>query len=67
LKNYTRVRLITDKYKDKGAAKGDKGAVIEVFENTNINNQYLLEIFDYINGVTKTIIVVSEDDIEQIE
>jgi len=57
---YSDVRLITDKYKDKGAEKGDTGAIVEILAP----NQYLLELFDFKTGITKTIIVVKEEDIE---
>jgi hypothetical protein len=66
MKNYTNVRLITDKYKNEGANKGDTGSIIEVYLNIKNPNQYLVELYDPKNGVTKTIIVVTEEDIEKV-
>jgi hypothetical protein len=62
MKNYTDVELITDKYKAKGANKGDKGSIIEILAK----DQYLLELYDFDTGITKTMIVVREEDIKAI-
>jgi hypothetical protein len=67
MENYTRVKLITDKYKQKGAEKGDTGAIIEILPPNKESNQYLLELFDFKTGITKTIIVVKEEDIEPLK
>jgi hypothetical protein len=67
LENYTKIRMITDKYKNKGANKGDTGAIIEVYINNNCPNNYMVELFDPKTGVTKTIINVVEGDIEPLE
>ena len=67
MKNYSKIRLTTDKYKEKGANKGDTGSIVEVFLNNNLPNQYLVELYDFKTGVTNNIIVVSENEMELLE
>jgi hypothetical protein len=66
LKNYTDVRLMTDKFKVNGANNGDTGTIIEVWLNKKVPNNYLVEIYEPRTGINKAIIVVEENDIEPI-
>ncbi len=57
--NYSRVRLISDQYRDQGAAKGSIGYIIEVYPDGN----YEIE-FSGQNGVSIAQIVAAENDLE---
>jgi hypothetical protein len=57
LPNYSRVRLLTDKYQEDGAKFGDLGYIIEVYDGA-----YEVEFSDK-NGITIATIVVSSKEI----
>lgn len=57
LQNYTRVRLLTDKYAAEGAQQGALGYIIEVYDDA-----YEVE-FSRADGVTYAQIVVREEDL----
>jgi hypothetical protein len=56
--NYSRVKLLTDKYINEGVSSGSVGYVIEVYDNG-----YELEFSDK-NGVTIALFSVAPDEIE---
>jgi hypothetical protein len=56
---YSRVRLITDRYKDEGASKGDIGYIIEIYEN-----RYFEVEFSGADGIDYAQVVVEEEEIE---
>ncbi len=58
LKNYTRVRLLTDRFCQEGASAGDIGYVIEVYPGP----EYEVEISGK-GGVTVAQIVVAEEEL----
>ena len=57
--NYSRVALLTDRYRDQGVVTGDTGYIIEVYGDGN----YEVE-FSGSGGITIAMIVVHEDEIE---
>ena len=59
--NYTRVRLITDKYRSEGAEFGDIGYIIEVYHDA-----YEVEFSDK-SGATYAQIVARDGDLEVSE
>jgi hypothetical protein len=59
---YSRVRLVTDQYKDEGVTKGDIGSVIEIYNETNYEVEFYGE-----DGADYAQIVVKEDEIEIVE
>lgn len=59
---YTRVRLVTDKYRDEGADCGMIGYIIEI----HADGVYEVE-FSGNNGITLAQIVTKEEDIEVYE
>ncbi len=60
LDNYTRVRLMTDKYKPQGASWFDVGYIIEVYSE----NKYEVE-FSNPSGITTAQIVASESELQE--
>ncbi len=62
LKNYSRVRLQTEKYKSLGAYLFDVGYIIEVYPD----GDYEVEFSDT-NGLTTAQIVVREEDLQLAE
>jgi len=60
LKNYSRVRLLTDRYREEGVAAGAIGYVIEVYPGGN----YEVEFSDE-NGITIAQIVAREDELTE--
>jgi hypothetical protein len=63
MKEYSRVKLLTDKFKDEGVVKGNIGYIIEIYDDGN----YEVEFSDSGTGVTIAQIVVSPDEIELAE
>ena len=59
LENYSRVRLLTDKYQSQGASCFDIGYVIEVYPGS----EYEVEFSDA-NGITTAQIVANEEEIQ---
>ncbi len=59
LENYSRVRLLTDKYQSEGASCFEVGYVIEVYPD----RKYEVEFSDP-NGITTAQIVTSEEELE---
>ena len=60
MQEYSRVKLITDKYQNEGIAKGSIGYIIEVYPG----QKYEIEFSNYDTGETIAMIVVDENDIE---
>jgi len=58
-KNYSRVKLVSDKYKGEGAPSGSIGYIIEVYPDGN----YEVE-FSGPNGVSYAQIVAAENELE---
>ncbi len=58
LENYSRVRLLTDKYQSEGASCFDVGYIIEVYPD----NKYEVE-FSGLDGITTAQIVADENDL----
>lgn len=63
MKQYSRIMLLTDKFREEGVSLGDIGYIIEVYPDGN----YEVEFSDSSTGVTITQIVVKESDIEIAE
>ena len=63
MKNYSKVRLITDKYIKEGAKYGDVGYIIECYPE----NKYEVEFADPNTGINYAMIVASEDEFEIME
>lgn len=61
LENYSRVRLLTDRYQNKGVAAGTIGYVIEVYDDA-----YEVE-FSNPNGITIAQVVVQPDELEKAD
>jgi hypothetical protein len=59
LPNYTRVRLISDRYEAEGASRGAIGYIIEMYDD----GAYELEFSDA-NGITFAQIVARREDVE---
>lgn len=60
MKQYSRVRLLTDKYIKQGAKLNDIGNIIEVYDS----GKYEVEFSDPKTGIDYAIVVVSEEDLE---
>lgn len=58
LQNYTRVRLLTDKYVAEGAQQGALGYIIEVYDDGG----YEVE-FSHADGTTYALIVARVEDL----
>lgn len=63
MKEYNRVKLLTDKFKDEGVVKGNLGYIIEIYDDGN----YEVEFSDSRSGITIAQIVVNPDEIELAE
>lgn len=59
LDNYSRVRLLTDKYESEGARHSDIGYIIEVYPE----KKYEVEFSDH-DGISFAQIVAQEDEIQ---
>ncbi len=62
LDNYSCVRLLTNKYASEGAYEGDRGAIIEVYND----DAYEVEFSDN-DGITVAQIVAHTDEISLYE
>ena len=63
MRNYTRIRLITNRYKlSENLPKGSVGYIIETYEN----GEYEVEFSD-IHGITVSQLVLSASEIESAE
>ena len=62
LENYTRVRLITDKYLPQSATRGDLGYIIETYPD----GAYEVEFSDA-NGITFAQIAAQENELQEDE
>jgi hypothetical protein len=62
LKNYSQVRIITDRFEHEGVKKGTIGFVIEIYED----GEYEVEISDS-KGITLAQITTQECEIEPYE
>jgi hypothetical protein len=56
---YSRVKLVTDRYAREGGHRGMVGTIIEIYPG----GQYEVEFFDTNTGITSAQIVVAESDI----
>lgn len=63
MEQYSRIRLLTDKYKEEGVSSGDFGYIIEVYGDGN----YEVEFSDGNTGITIAQIVASDEDMELAE
>lgn len=63
MEQYSRIRLLTDKYKEEGVSLGDFGYIIEVYGDGN----YEVEFSDSKTGITIAQIVASNEDMELAE
>lgn len=63
MKQYSRVRLVTDRFKEEGVKKGNIGYIIEKYDDGN----YEVEFSDGTTGITIAQIVVKDNDIELAE
>jgi len=63
MKQYDRVRLLTNKFSGEGAKKGDIGYIIEVYADGNCE----VEFSDSKTGITYAQIVVEQKDLENAE
>jgi hypothetical protein len=59
LENYSRIRLLTNKYQSEGASCFSVGYIIEVYPN----NKYEVEFSD-LNGITMAQIVADGNELE---
>ena len=62
LNNYSRVRLVADKFQSEGAFRDDLGYIIEVYAD----DRYEVEFSDA-NGVTFACIVARSEDLQPSE
>lgn len=62
IENYSRVRLLTDKYQPEGAARGDIGYIIETYPD----GAYEVEFSDT-NGITFAQIVARLEELQPAE
>jgi hypothetical protein len=62
MKQFSKVRLITNKYVKQGANQFDVGYIIEVYDG----EKYEIEFSDKNTGITYAMIVASEDELEEI-
>lgn len=63
MKIYSRVRLLTDRFRGEGVDIGAIGYIIEVYNNEN----YEVEFSDSRTGITIAQIVAKENEIELAE
>ncbi len=59
MENYSRVMLLTDRFRDEGIGIGSVGYIIEVYGDGN----YEVEFSDS-SGITIALVVAREDEIE---
>ncbi len=64
---YNRIRLTTDKYRDKNGQKGDTGYIIEIYLDKANTKHYEVEFSDPQTGIDYAQFVVDEGDIELAE
>ena len=62
LPNYSRVRLLTDRYTTDGVSKGDIGYIIEVYDDLDYELEFSKE-----DGTTLAQLVVRQDEVELAE
>lgn len=62
VKPYTTVRLLTDRYQDKGVSAGDAGTILEVYDD----EAYEVEFFRP-DGTTITWFAVAQDEVAMHE
>jgi len=63
MKIYEKVRLLTDKFIEEGAKKGDIGYIIEIYGDGNCE----VEFSDSQTGITYAQIVANQKDLESAE
>lgn len=62
LENYTRIKLLTDRYQDHGVPKGSIGYIIEIYDT----GDYELE-FSREDGTTLALFAAKPHDVEAAE
>ena len=62
LQQYSRVKLLTNRFESEGATRGDIGFIIEVYDDDN----YEVE-FSNASGISTAQIVANERDLESVE
>lgn len=62
MKQFQKVRLMTDKYVDEGVKKGDIGVILEVYDENNFEVD-----FSDRNGITILLYSFSKDELELAE
>ena len=62
MKQFQKVRLMTDKYVDEGVKKGDIGVILEVYDENNFEVD-----FSDRNGITILLYSFSKDEFELAE
>ena len=62
MKQFQKVRLITDKYINDGIKKGDEGFILEVYDENNFEVE-----FSDSNGITIVLCSFKKEDIELAE
>lgn len=60
---YSRVKLCSNKYEDKGVSTGTIGYIIEIYDDLN----YEVEFSNRLTGETIAQIVIHEDELEVAE
>jgi len=63
LKEFSKIKLITDRHANTGALRGMIGCIIEVWGDGN----YEAEFFNQTTGIDYAQIVVSEEDVELVD
>jgi hypothetical protein len=61
-KNYSRVRLVSDRFQEENARRGDIGYIIEIRSPTD----YEVE-FSEADGTTRALIVAKPDELEVLD
>jgi hypothetical protein len=62
MKPYQKVRLLTDKYIDKGIRTGDVGVILEKYNDRHFEVEFSDE-----NGITIALFAFSIDELELVE
>ncbi len=63
MKQYSKIKLLTNKYKDIGVSIGDLGYIIEVYDD----GYYEVEFSDGKTGITIAQIELKEEEIELMD
>lgn len=63
MKLFDEVKLVTDKYKNLGASKGDIGIIIEIYDKKDIPRGYEIAFTDPTTGIDYARFAVHEEDV----